>query len=213
MLKCSTSLWSADLANLESEIQRIEPYSEKFHFDVADGHHLKMLLFFPDLVKALRRCTRLPFEIHLYTADPLGWVEPFTDAGADSFIFPMDSTDNPGTVIQAIKARGKQVGISLLLDEPLGLLEPYWNDLDCVCIIGTDIGIKGLPMDARIPDKIRQARRIITERGLKTEIEVDGGIRRNSVPLIHAAGADWIVPGSLIFNGDPQEMRSWLASL
>lgn len=201
------------MANLESEIKRIEPYSERFHFDVADGHHLKNLLFFPDLVKAVRRCTRLPFEIHLYTADPLFWIEPFSEAGADIIIFPMDAADNPGAVIEAIKARGKQAGISLLLDEPLELLEPYWHELDIACIIGTDIGIKGLPMDARIPDKIRQARHIITERGLKTEIEVDGGIRRNSVPLIHAAGADWIVPGSLIFNADPQEMRTWLASL
>src|SRR3972149_380022 len=125
MLKCSTSLWSADLANLGSEIQRVEPYSERFHFDVADGHHLKMLLFFPDLVKALRRCTRLPFEIHLYTADPLSWIEPFSDAGADSIIFGMDSTKDPGPVIQAIKAHGKQTGISLLIEEPLNLLEPY----------------------------------------------------------------------------------------
>ena len=68
-------------------------------------------------------------------------------------------------------------------------------------------------MDPSVPDRIRQARRIITERGLTTEIEADGGIRRHTVPLMHAAGADYIVPGSLMFNDDPQAMRAWLASL
>jgi ribulose-phosphate 3-epimerase len=213
MLKCATSLWSADLANLGAEIQRIEPYSERFHFDVADGHHMKALLFFPDLVRALRKYTHLPFEIHLYVTDPLSWVAPFVEAGADRIIFGMDSTRDPAGVIKAIKEHGKEVGISLLVSEPLDLLEPYWNDLDTACIIGTDVGQKGLPMEPHIPDKIRRARQIIASRGYKAEIEVDGGIRRNSVPLIHAAGADTIVPGSLIFNEDPQEMRKWLASL
>ena len=113
MLKCATSLWSADLSNLGAEIQRIEPYSERFHFDVADGHHMKTLLFFPDLVRALRKYTRLPFEVHLYVTDPLSWVTPFVEAGADRIIFGMDSTKDPAGVVKAIKGHGKQVGISL----------------------------------------------------------------------------------------------------
>ena len=76
MLKCSTSLWSADLAKLASEMKRVEPYSERFHLDVADGHYVKSMLFFPDLVKALRPHSRLPFEVHLMTAEPLDWIEP-----------------------------------------------------------------------------------------------------------------------------------------
>src|SRR5439155_1388782 len=83
MLKCSTSLWSADLANLASEVRRVEPYTERFHLDVADGHYVPNLLFFPDLVRALRRHTRLPFEVHLMTTDPLAWIGPFSEAGAD----------------------------------------------------------------------------------------------------------------------------------
>jgi ribulose-phosphate 3-epimerase len=105
------------------------------------------------------------------------------------------------------------VGISLRINEPLDLLEPYWNDLDIVTIIGTEVGIKGASMDPSIPDKILRTREIITNRGLATEIEADGGIRRETVPAIHAAGADYIVPGSLMFGGDPKEMRQWLASL
>jgi len=213
MLKCSTSLWSADLANLASEIRRVEPYSERFHLDVADGHYVKTMLFFPDLVKALRKHTRLPFEIHLMTTNPSDWVEPFVEAGADVFIFYLDSTDDPGNVIQTIRSHGKQVGISLLLTEPVGILDPYWNDIDIVTIVGTAIGIKGASMDPSVPEKIRTCRAIITRRGVKTEIEADGGIRRETVPLIHAAGADYIVPGSLMFGQDPREMREWLDSL
>jgi ribulose-phosphate 3-epimerase len=213
MLKCSTSLWSADLGNLAAEIKRVEPYSERFHLDVADGHYTKTLLFFPDLVKALRPHTTLPFEVHLMTTGPLDWIEPFLEAGADGFIFCFDAARDPGHVLRAIKATGKQAGVSLLLTEPIELLEPYWHLLNIVTIVGTAMGIKGASMDPSVPDKIRRVRKAIQSRGLKTEIEADGGIRRDTVPLLHAAGADFIVPGSLMFKEDPAAMRRWLASL
>ncbi|MFN8007283.1 MAG: ribulose-phosphate 3-epimerase [Terriglobia bacterium] len=213
MLKCSTSLWSADLANLESEMKRVEPFSERFHLDVADGHYVKNLLFFPDLVKTLRKHTRLPFEVHLMVTDPADWIEPFVEAGADGIIFCFDAAKDPASVLQAIRAQGKYAGVSLLIHEPIEVLEPYWKYLDIVTIVGTAMGIKGASMEMGILDKIRQARRIIQERNLKTEIESDGGIRRQTVPLLHEAGADYIVPGSLMFGEDPKAMRSWLASL
>lgn len=213
MLKCATSLWSADLANLAAEIQRVEPYSERFHIDVADGHYVKTLLFFPDLVRAMRKCTPLPFEVHLMTTEPLSWVEPFAEAGADSLIFFLDAAHDPAEVIRSIKACGKHVGISLRIEDPIDLLTPYWDDLDTLTIIGTTIGIKGASLDESVPHKIRQARTIISRRGLRAEIEADGGIRRHTVPLLHAAGADFIVPGSLMFGEDPQAMRAWLNSL
>jgi ribulose-phosphate 3-epimerase len=213
MLKCSTSLWSADLANLAAETRRVEPYSERFHLDVADGHYVPTMLFFPDLVKALRPHTRVPFEVHLMTTDPAAWVEPFIEAGADGFIFCFDSAKDPGALLKAIKARGKLAGVSLLLNEPVELLAPFWDDLDVVTIVGTAMGIKGASMDASVPGKIRRAKEEIRRRGLRTEVEADGGIRRETVPLLHAAGADWIVPGSLMFKEDPPAMRRWLASL
>jgi ribulose-phosphate 3-epimerase len=213
MLKCATSLWSADLANLAKEIHRVEPYSDCFHLDVADGHYVKNLLFFPDLVKALRPHTRLPFEIHLMVTDPLSWVEPFVEAGADHIIFCLDAAKDPQEGLRAIKSFGKRAGVSLLITESLDLLEPYWDALDILTVVGTAMGIKGASMDQTVPGKIRRARDLINERGLLTQIEADGGIRRETVPLIHAAGADYIVPGSLMFGGDPKEMRAWLASL
>jgi ribulose-phosphate 3-epimerase len=213
MLKCSTSLWSADLSSLAAEIRRVEPYSERFHLDVADGHYVREMLFFPDLVRALRPHTRLPFEIHLMTDDPCAWVEPFADAGADRFIVCFDSTTDIGAAIETIHRHGKSAGISLQLAEPPALLEPFWEALSNVTIVGTPMGTKGTSMDPGVPDKIGATRRLIGERGVRTEIMVDGGIRRNTVPMLHAAGADYIVPGSLMFREDPHEMREWLASL
>ena len=93
-------------------------------------------------------------------------------------------------------------------------LKTAWNSpLDERGIVGTAMGIRGASMDDSVPAKVKRAREIIRRRGLRTEIEMDGGIRRETVPLIHAAGADWIVPGSLMFKEDPPSMRRWLASL
>ena len=213
MLKCSTSLWSADLANLAAAIKRVEPHSERFHLDVADGHYSPTLLFFPDLVAALRPHTGLPFEIHLMTTDPAAWIDPFADAGADAIIICFDSTDDPGAVLAAIKARGLQTGVSLLLEEEIDLLDPHWEQLDILTLLQTPAGIKGADMDERAPGRIRRARAEIDHRGLATVVEADGGIRRHTVPQIAAAGADFIVPGSLMFGEDPLAMRRWLAGL
>jgi ribulose-phosphate 3-epimerase len=213
MLKCATSLWSADLGNLAAEIRRVEPFSETFHLDVADGHYTPTMLFFPDLVAQLRRHTRLPFEVHLMTTDPLAWIDPFIDAGADGFIFCHDSVKDPAAVLKVIRAKGKRAGMSLLITEPLELIENYWRDLDLLVIVGTAMGIKGASLDASVPGKIAQARNTIEKLGCQTEIEADGGIRRETVPLLAAAGADWIVPGSLMFKEEPAEMRRWLRTL
>ena len=213
MLKCSTSLWSADLADLAAAIKRVEPHSERFHLDVADGHYSPTLLFFPDLGAALRPHTGLPFEIHLMTNDPAAWIDPFADAGAVAIIICFDSTDDPGVVLAAIKARGLQTGVSLLLEEEIDLLDPQWEQLDILTLLQTPAGIKGADMDERAPGRIRRARAEIEQRGLATVVEADGGIRRQTVPQIAAAGADFIVPGSLMFGEDPLAMRRWLAGL
>jgi ribulose-phosphate 3-epimerase len=213
MLKCSTSLWSADLSNLAAEIRRVEPYTERFHLDVADGHYVPSLLFFPDLVQAIRKHTNKPFEVHLMTTEPLVWVGPFAEAGADGVIFCFDSLANPARAIEEARELGKFVGISLLVTEPISLLDPYWSSIDQVTLVGTPMGTKGTSMDPSIPAKIRQARAAIEKQNARVAIQVDGGIRRNTVPMIHEAGADWIVPGSLMFGEDPSAMRQWLAGL
>lgn len=213
MLKCSTSLWSADLANLESEIKRVEPFSERFHLDVADGHYTPTMLFFPDLVQAIRPHTSVPFEVHLLTTDPVQWIEPFAEAGVNGFIFCYDTVQDFGKLRDLTRMHNCMMGISLALSEPVQLLDPFWKDLDLVTIIGTEIGIKGVGLDERAPKKLREAKQRIEESGAATETQSDGGIRRHTVPQLKEAGADWIVPGSLMFKENPSEMREWLAGL
>src|SRR6516225_9791217 len=121
MLKCSASLWSADLANLAAEIRRVDSHIERFHLDVADGHYVPALLFFPDLVRALRRHTAKPFEVHLMCDDPLAWVGPFAEAGAEGVIFCFDSLDEVGAAVESVKRLGKFAGVSLQVDEGLEL--------------------------------------------------------------------------------------------
>src|SRR4051812_25448617 len=118
MLKCSTSLWSADLTHLSAEISRVEPFTERWHLDVADGHYVRNLLFFPDLIAQLRRFSSKPFEVHLMVTDPLAWVDPFIDAGADIVLFCFDAAKDPAAVLKAIHARGRKAGVSLLITEP-----------------------------------------------------------------------------------------------
>ncbi len=184
-----------------------------FHIDVADGHYTPTLLFFPDLLKAVRKHTTRPLEVHLMCTHPLDWIDPFVEAGADGFIIYPGSENDTRQTIDAILSNGKAAGISLTLDQPLDELDPFWEDLSIICILGTRVGIKGAEMDPSVPGKIRTAKQIIAERGVKAEVEADGGIRRHTVPLLAAAGADYIVPGSLMFGEDPAQMRAWLATL
>jgi ribulose-phosphate 3-epimerase len=105
------------------------------------------------------------------------------------------------------------VAISLLVTETVSLLRPYWNTIDQVTIVGTPMGTRGTAMEPSVLNKIREAKAEIEKHGARVEVQVDGGIRRNTVPQIHQAGADWIVPGSLMFGEDPAAMRQWLGSL
>ena len=110
MLKCATSLWSADLSNLESEIKRVDEFSECFHLDVADGHYTPTMLFFPDQVAAIRSHTAKPMEVHLMTTKPLSWIEPFVDAGVNGVIFCYDSLANVARAIDAVSFAARANG-------------------------------------------------------------------------------------------------------
>jgi len=214
MLKAAVSLWSADLVNLASEIRRVEPYADAFHLDVADGQYAPLLLFFPDLVAAIRRQTEVPLEVHLIVSHPEQWIGPFADAGADTIVFYPDAAEDPAALVRQIKDRGLGAGLSLALADPVGLAVPVLGELDLVVVLGTDAGVKGAPApDPETYVKIGQLAELRSERGLQFAIEADGGIRRETVPRLRQAGADVVVPGSLMFRGDPKEVSRWLRSL
>ena len=213
-LKLSVSLWSAELTNLETEIQRVDPYADFYHLDVADGTYAKLLLFFPDLVKSIRAKTTKSLEVHLITQNPERWVYPFAEAGADRVIFYPDTSSDIQGMINAIKTQNMSVGISLSVENPVALVQPYLEQLALVCILGTGFDVKGVNDVAKgTCEKIHDLTQLRKDKGLDFEIEADGAIRRHTVPKLRQAGADIVVPGSLIFCPEMKENGTWLQSL
>jgi ribulose-phosphate 3-epimerase len=214
MLKASLSLWSADLSNLESEIKRSEPYADYYHLDVADGRYAETLLFFPDLVKSIRPHTQVPFEVHLICESPEMWIEPFRQSGADRIIFYPGTPRDPDRIVRCIEDGGMEVGVSLAVRQGIKDLEPYWDRLDLVVVLGTDVGVKGvLDVADGTYEKIEALVAERERRGLDFEIEADGAIRKETVPLLRKAGADIVVPGSLMFQNNMKEIKDWMMNL
>jgi ribulose-phosphate 3-epimerase len=202
-LLADVSLWSADLANLERSIRMVESYADSFHLDAADGHFVKSLLFFPDLVKALRNCTPLPFHVHLMTTSPEHLIEEFVEAGADVLTIHAELPDEVVTDgLRQIREAGLVAGLALTLDTPVHGILPWVGDFDVVLLLGTRPGIKGCELDAGACDRIREMSRLLRREGLRERVRIvaDGGIRESTVPGLRAAGVDVIVPGSLFFG-------------
>jgi len=210
-LLLDVSLWSADLANLESEIHRLEPFSDSFHFDAADGHFAPVLLFFPDLLARLRELTRVEFHVHLMATRPMDLLGAFLEAGADRVTLPFEAGKRAHAALEFVKQRGKRAGVSIALDTPVEAIRYWLPLLDTVVVMGTEIGIKGVGADPRIYDRIAAVKQMAGDRICVT---ADGGIREETVPLLRAAGADAIVPGSLVCNAPDLAARAkWLKQL
>lgn len=209
MLKCSAALWSAKLGELTREIQRVQRHVARFHFDVADGRYVPELLFSPGMLRAVRPASSLPFEVHLMVAEPMAWIAPFLEAGADAIIFDFETAAKPADVIEAIKSKDKQAGINLTLSRTIEDIEPYWEALDLVCIAGAAPGGDQAIFSSVAVEKIHVARELIFEHRGKTELEAEGGIVRETLPVLKAAGADYIVAGSILFD-NPRSFRQSL---
>lgn len=205
------SLWSADLANLEGEIRRLEPFADSFHFDAADGHFVSTLLFFPDLVARLRGLTRVPFHVHLMATRPQDLAGAFLEAGADRLTLPVECGKRARQVLEQVRGRKKAAGVSLELDTPVMEIKDYLPLVDTVLVMGTALGVKGLDADERVYERISAAARLA---GPRVRVVADGGIRKHTVPLLRGAGAGGIVPGSLMTKAaDPAGTAAWLRSL
>jgi ribulose-phosphate 3-epimerase len=209
------SLWSADLPRLADDMARIEPYGDIYHFDVADGHFVPELLFFPDLIAQLRPLTDKPFHVHLMTKNPRALIEPFAKAGADLITIHYENDDVPET-LAAIQAAGVRAGLALQLETPVEAAETYFGEVALFTLMGTRLGIKGVGLDESAPDRIRALQALLREHGLAGQVRVaaDGGIREHTVPALRAAGADTVVMGSLAFKApDLAERFAWLHGL
>ncbi len=206
------SLWSADLVNLASEIQRISSYADSFHIDVADGHFAPNLLFFPDLVSAIRKSTLKPLHVHLMVSHPVSMVGRFIDAGADLISIHVESDGVTGAIGE-ISSAGLRSGLAIRLDTPVEALREHVGKVDHIISMGTHLGVKGADLAPEACDRMR-AIRVLFDARPEIKLYADGGIRRDSVPRLREAGADAIVPGSLIFQADDKEAtHRWLKSL
>jgi ribulose-phosphate 3-epimerase len=215
-LLADASLWSADLSALAQEVRRMEPYADLFHLDVADAHFVPGLLFFPDLVAAIRPCTKKPFHVHLMVERPLELVEDFVRAGADIVTLHLENRRYLESGVDKICATSASAGIAIQLDTDVFDLVPYLDRIELVVLMGTLLGIKGVSLDERVLGKIETVKRILAEHTASDRIKIsaDGGIRVETVPKLRQAGIDIITPGSLLFKSqDLQQTTSWIRSL
>lgn len=206
------SLWSADLANLERDVRRLEPFADSFHLDAADGHFVRNLLFFPELVARIRPITARPLHVHLFATRPMDLAPLFADAGADWLTVPVETGKRVWQVVDWARGRGCRAGVSLELDTPVEMLRGFRARVDHVILMGTPSGVKGCGLDDRACDRMASAAACLE--GTSTLLLADGGIREDTVPLLRASGAQGIVPGSLLCAApDPEAVHRWLKTL
>jgi len=210
----SVSLWSADLTNLGKAVKDLEGYADYFHFDVADGHFVPNLLFFPDLVRSLRPLTDVPFEVHLIVESPERYIDSFAKAGANIISVYPEACKNLTRTLLKIKERNIKVSLSLTPRTSISILKSVADMLDFVVIMGTEVGVKGRSLLPSTYQRIAEVKKILEGLRIKNaKIEVDGGIRKETVPLLIRAGANILVPGSLVFKDNYSQIFSWLRQL
>jgi ribulose-phosphate 3-epimerase len=206
MKKIAPSILSADFTRLYDEIKAVEKAGADYiHIDVMDGHFVPNITFGPLIVKAVRRITSLPLDVHLMISDPDRYISAFADAGADIITFHAEASVHIHRTVQNIKKRGKKVGISLNPATSLSVLEYVLEDLDLVLLMTVNPGFEAQMFISSVLPKIRKLREQVDAKGLKCEIEVDGGINLDTIEMVSSAGADVFVAGSAIFYSDDYE--------
>jgi ribulose-phosphate 3-epimerase len=211
------SMWSANLLRLEEDLQRIAAHADVLHIDVADGHFAPAMLFFPDLVAAMRKATRIPIHIHLMVADSVLTEQAmqFADAGADLISVHVEN-ETADEAIAAITARGLAAGVVLKVETPVARAQPFLDRIGFLTLLGTAIGVKGQGLNEAAPQRLTDAKAMIAASSVEQRIVLaaDGGIREHTVPLLRAGGAETVVLGSLAFGAPSLDDRmAWLKSL
>jgi ribulose-phosphate 3-epimerase len=211
------SMWSANLLNFEKDLVRINGHADVLHIDVADGHFAPALLFFPDLVTAMRKATRIPIHIHLMCADAvlLSQIDQYAEAGCD-IISVHAENKNAEAAIAAIQAKGIAAGVVLKVDTPVTRANSLLKGIQFLTLLGTAIGVKGQGLNEKACDRLLEAKAMIDGAGLPQRIVLaaDGGIREHTVPELRKAKAETVVLGSLAFGAsDLAQRMNWLKTL
>jgi ribulose-phosphate 3-epimerase len=203
MIKIAPSILSADFSRLGDDIQAVDRAGADYiHVDVMDGHFVPNITIGPLVVDALRKVTDKPLDVHLMIENPDLYIAEFAKAGADIITVHQEAVPHLHRTVQLIKSLGKKAGVSLNPATPVETLDVILDDLDLVLVMSVNPGFGGQSFIPSALDKIRALRQRISERGLATELEVDGGVKVDNIREVVAAGADVLVAGSAVFNTD-----------
>ena len=202
----SPSILSADFARLGEQVQAIDAAGAQYvHIDVIDGAFVPSISFGMPVIRSIRGCTSRVFDVHLMVEEPGRYVKEFADCGADIITVHAEACVHLDRTIEAIKERGIKAAVALNPATDVSVLSYILPKLDMALLMSVNPGFGGQKFIGYTLDKIRELRRMAENRGLSTDIEVDGGVTHANVGEILDAGANVIVSGSSVFRGNISE--------
>ena len=202
----SPSLLSCDFKCAGEDIAKVDKAGAQWvHVDVMDGIFVPSISFGMPVLKSIRSGTNLVCDVHLMITEPIRYVEDFAKAGADLITIHLEACEDVDATIDKIRECGCKVGISIKPKTPVSAMEPYLEKVDMILIMSVEPGFGGQKFIPESLEKIAQTKKMIDEKGLAVDIQVDGGIYTHNVEDVLKAGANIIVAGSAIFNGDTKQ--------